>query len=233
MKDNKCAHEGHKKRLREKFAINNDFTGFYDHEILEILLNYANVRQNTNGIAHALIDRFHSLDGVFDATREQLMEVPGVGEYTATLILIQHALFGIYNRRKYDMKRRSFDDRDSLFPYICSLFAGAKKEMIYMLCISKSGKITNTCLISRGNDESVMPDNREIIKIAINNEASGLIFAHNHLTGITTPSNYDIESTKLLSDGLKHFGITLIDHFIVVGNHCESMMNDRRFKLLK
>ena len=53
-------HEKHKERMRKRFVSSNDFSGFAEHEILELLLNYCIIRGNTNDIAHMLIKKFGS-----------------------------------------------------------------------------------------------------------------------------------------------------------------------------
>ena len=60
----KNPHAGHRNRLRERY----DRSGMDDyayHEILELLLTYAIPRGDVNGQAHALIDRFGSVAGLW------------------------------------------------------------------------------------------------------------------------------------------------------------------------
>ncbi len=57
-----------------------------DHEILELFLFDAVPRHNTNPVAHALLDRFGSLLGVFAADKSELMKISGVGEGVAAYI---------------------------------------------------------------------------------------------------------------------------------------------------
>ena len=73
-------HEGHREKLRQRFMRENGFEHFEDHQILELLLFYANPRKDTNPIAHALLDEFGSLKGVLEARPEMLMRVPDVGD---------------------------------------------------------------------------------------------------------------------------------------------------------
>ena len=78
-------HEGHRQRKKEQFR-EHGLDAFADHEALELLLYYAIPRQDTNPIAHRLIERFGSLEGVFSAPAYELQKVEGVGENAATLI---------------------------------------------------------------------------------------------------------------------------------------------------
>ncbi len=77
-------HAMHRQRLRLKYT--RDEAVMCDHELLELFLFDAVPRYNTNPIAHALLDRFNSLLGVFAADKSELMKIPGVGEGVATYI---------------------------------------------------------------------------------------------------------------------------------------------------
>ena len=72
-------HQGHRKRLRQRF-LEQGLDGLPDINVLELLLFYAQPRQDTNATAHRLMDTFGSLDSVFEAPPESLMSVKGVGE---------------------------------------------------------------------------------------------------------------------------------------------------------
>ena len=67
------------------------------------------------------------------------------------------------------------------------------------------------------NRVSVYP--REILKAALYFEASSVILSHNHPSGITKPSQQDIDITMAIRDTLKLLEITLIDHVIVSSNN--------------
>lgn len=71
-------HEGHRQRKKEQFR-EHGLDAFADHEALELLLYYAIPRQDTNPIAHRLIERFGSLEGVFSAPGLRAAEGRGRG----------------------------------------------------------------------------------------------------------------------------------------------------------
>lgn len=78
-------HQGHRARQRKKL-LENGPRAFADHELLEMLLYYAIPRRDTNELAHRLLERFGSLQGVFSAPVEELSTVEGVGENAAVLL---------------------------------------------------------------------------------------------------------------------------------------------------
>ncbi len=94
----KNLHEGHREALRNRFMREGGFDHFEDHQILELLLFYANTRQDTNPIAHELLDTFGSLKGVLEARPEMLTTVKGIGPQAATLISMVVPLTRVWNR---------------------------------------------------------------------------------------------------------------------------------------
>ena len=78
-------HEGHRKRLQNRYKTGGA-DGLSDHNLLELLLFYSIPRKDTNELAHRLISAFGSLNGVFDATYNELLKIEGMGENSAMLI---------------------------------------------------------------------------------------------------------------------------------------------------
>ena len=85
-------HNGHRERIREQY-ISHGAEAFLDHQFLELLLTYAIPRRDTNELAHLLLERFGSLEGVVTAEIAQLMLVEGVGESAAVFLRMQGDLF--------------------------------------------------------------------------------------------------------------------------------------------
>lgn len=65
------------------------------------------------------------------------------------------------------------------------------------------------------NQTSVHP--REVVKSALAHNAAGVIFAHNHPSGVPEPSRADIELTAALTVALRLVDVRVLDHFIVAG----------------
>ena len=85
MAGQNISHEGHRQRMRarvEQYGLES----LAPHEALEYLLYITNARRDTNGIAHALLERFGSFAGVLEASEEELCRVPGVGPASARML---------------------------------------------------------------------------------------------------------------------------------------------------
>ena len=78
---------GHRERLRQRFLLG-DGKDMADYELLELVLTIALPRRDVKPLAKQLIARFESFAGVINAPKEELLEVPGVKEATATILKV-------------------------------------------------------------------------------------------------------------------------------------------------
>ena len=78
-------HKEHRQRVKKRF-LGEGLDHFSELHALELLLFYGKPREDTNELAHALLDRFGNLHQVLTAPPEQLMQIKGVGEHVAILL---------------------------------------------------------------------------------------------------------------------------------------------------
>ncbi len=117
-------HQGHRARQRKKL-LENGPRAFADHELLEMLLYYAIPRRDTNELAHRLLERFGSLQGVFSAPVEELSTVEGVGENAAVLLSLVPQ---IWQRSLQGAPERILNSVDKCGEYFAELLSGSRRE---------------------------------------------------------------------------------------------------------
>ena len=207
-------HEGHRERLRERF-LKEGLDNFWDHNVLELLLFYSIPLKDTNEEAHALIDKFGSLSAVFDADFEELCEVKGIGERSATLIKLMPALFRKYETDKLNKDDVILNSAELVAKYASKHFKGVTEEKLYLLCLDSNCRMLSFDLISSGNINSTPLNNRLITEFAFASKAASIILVHNHPSGITAPSKMDINATTDILDAMRLIGVRLSDHIII------------------
>ena len=217
-------HDGHRVRKKEQFRTHG-LDAFADHEALELLLYYAIPRADVNPIAHRLIDRFGSLDGVFSASVDELSEVEGVGESAATLLTL---LMPLCRRIKTTPKKREFSlaSTERAGEYFVDLFFGIRHEEMYEACLDAKGKLLACYRIAEGNNSSVNINMRRVVENALHCHASAVILAHNHPSGVALPSPDDNTTTLAVYDALRTVDIFLIDHIIVADGDFVSLSDN-------
>lgn len=226
----KGLHEGHRDRLRQRF-LREGLDQFEPHNVLEFLLFYAIPRQDTNEIAHRLIEAFGSLSAVFDASVEDLTRVGGVGLNTAVLIKLMPAV----NRRYLeDRALRGFDAFSShaCGELLVSKFNGVTVERVLLLCMDNRGRVLHCAVVSEGTQSMVDISNRRIVETALRYNASCVVLGHNHPNGVPAPSQSDVETTRALARLLRSMDIRLYDHIIVADGEYFSMADCEKFSLI-
>ena len=216
-------HEGHRKKLRDRFIREKGFENFEDHQILELLLFYANPRSDTNPIAHELLDRFDNLKNVLEARTEKLMAVNGVGESAATLISMVVPLTRVWERSAMKTPSRIGNSRDAEH-YCKSLLLGEQNERFYVICLNAQCQVVGKRRISEGSLSEVSAYPRSVVETSLNHNAHSVLLCHNHPGGTCAPSPEDISSTVQLQRILNALNILVLDHIIVAGNQTYSMI---------
>ncbi|MFR5876248.1 MAG: JAB domain-containing protein [Eubacterium sp.] len=223
----KLSREGHRERVKQSY-LDNSFESMSDHNVLELLLFYAIPRKDVKPIAYDLINRFGSLENVFNANIEELKNIDGVGENTAILISLVR---DIYDRvlKNHNANVKQLKSNRSAKEYVTNLLKKKNEENVIAISLSNNLQIIHVNYIARGTVNCSMVDPKLIIECAIRDNAPVMLLAHNHPRGDAIPSNDDIELTSTVTDILRRLNVTLIDHIIVGGNETKSMRNMARF----
>ena len=145
-------HEGHRSRKKEQFRAHG-LDAFADHEVLELLLYYAVPRQDTNPIAHRLMEKFGSLEAVFAADCQALEKVEGIGENAATLLSLMLPLMRRI-RASAGAHETILSDAEQAGRYFLDLFFGEREEKLYEACLDAKGRLLASHLVAEGEVRS-------------------------------------------------------------------------------
>ena len=204
-------HKEHRSRVKERF-IQEGLTNFAEHEALELLLFYAIPRQDTNDLAHRLLEDFGSLRRVLDAPPAQLMQTEGVGEHTAILL---NLVSGMSNKYMVsDIPRTSLGSVEEIGGYLLDRFIGFRDEVVMLLCLDARRVPLVSRIIHRGSVNAAEISVRKVVEAAIAVNATTVILAHNHPSGIAVPSMEDIVTTRRIGYALNAVQIILEDHLV-------------------
>ena len=212
----KNPHEGHRQRLRERF-IKTGLDGFHDYEFIELLLTYAIPQRDVKPIAKELLRRFGGIKGIFDASREDLASVNGIGERTAILIKLLKEGSTLYLKTRVKHKEVLSSLQDVL-NFCHHALSGSKNEKFMTIYLTTKNELIEAEVLEEGtiNQTAVYP--RKVIEGALRHNASALIFVHNHPSGDPTPSQTDRQLTGALEKAALTMDITVHDHIIIGKN---------------
>lgn len=106
--------------------------------------------------------------------------------------------------------------------YLKMHFAGREYESFVAIFLDAQHRVIAAEELFRGTltQTSVYP--REVVKASLKYNAAAVIFAHNHPSGVTDPSQSDRMLTNALKQALALVDVRVLDHFVVAGNQTMS-----------
>jgi DNA repair protein RadC len=239
---------GHRERLRNRFR-EGLLKGFTDYEVLELLLFYTINKIDTKPIAYNLINEFGSIEKVFTQTYERLLSViqkdirPSKQECEKSAFLIKFirnlAILlwkrGINNR--LEAKEKIIKNGSELLAYLKNQYNNYLEadmrdlsyEQFRVIFLDSRNKILKDEVMFEGtiNQTGVYP--RQILKRALELNATAIIAVHNHPGGSLKPSNADISVTRTLQSACDNLGISLLDHLIIGDKFCNGEDQEKSF----
>ena len=206
-------HAQHRQRVKKRFR-SEGLDHFEELHALELLLFYALPREDTNPIAHELLDKFGSLRHVLEAPVEQLMTVNKIGEHGAILLSLVKGL-----SQKYMVSgsndRAPLNTPEDCGAYLLDRFIGRRDEVVMLLCLDAKRAPLWCRIVSEGSVNAAEISTRKVVEAALAVNATSVILAHNHPSGIAVPSMPDIVTTRRMGAALSAVDIVLEDHFVV------------------
>jgi DNA repair protein RadC len=203
----------HRARLRARFMAGGP-DAVPDYELLELVLFRAIPRQDVKPLARSLIERFGDFNRVISAPPARLGDVAGVGEAVIVeLKLIEAAAQRLARARV--INRPVLSSWQALIDYCQTALAHRETEEFRVLYLDRKNVLIADEAQARGTVDHVPVYPREVVKRALEINASALILVHNHPSGDPTPSAADIEMTLRIRDAAEVLGIVLHDHLII------------------
>ncbi len=208
-------HLGHRARMRQRL-LSAGPEAVLDHELLEMVLFLALPRRDTKPIARALLARFGSFGNAIAAPLQELRGIEGLGEAgAAALKTVQAAALRLAREEAKQVVMLNSWDR--LVEYLTVQLARERVEHVRVLFLDTRNRLIADEAHGKGtvNHTPVYP--REVVKRALELQATALILVHNHPSGDPTPSRADIDMTAEIKAAASVFGIVLHDH-LIIGN---------------
>lgn len=209
---------GHRKRLRQRL-MEAGAEAFEDYELLELLLFGVLPRVDTKPIAKALLREFKDLPGVLAASPQELKNVPGCAEAVIAALKANQAVAQRMTRVTM-RKTQVLSSFQAVLDYCQASMALETREQFRLIFLDIRNQVIRDERQQSGTVDHAPVYPREVVKRALELDASALIMVHNHPSGDPTPSRPDIEMTRKVRDALASVGITLHDHLIIArGGH--------------
>lgn len=208
---------GHRARIKEKFLKAKDKSHFENYELLELLLTYCIPRKDVKPIAKNLIKKFGSFKQIINSDRKELQKIENVGQGVGIFFDVINELIvrDISDELKQDVIENNIE---SLIKLLKLKIGQNKIEEFKVVFLDINKKFICEETLTTGTVDSTSIYPREVIKIAMDYNASYIILVHNHPSGNLNPSDTDILATKKIMLAGEMVNIKLYDHIIITKN---------------
>ena len=201
-------------RPREKMMLKGK-ASLSDAELVAILIGSGNSRQSAVELSRDILASVgNDLISLSDLTLNELMQHNGIGE--AKAVSIMAALELGRRRRSAEVRQKdtlgdSKESYERLLPYIDDM----RQEQFIVMYLNQKPAILKIERVSNGSVTHALADPKVIFRNAISIGATSIVMAHNHPSGIPSPSNDDTMLTKKFIAAGNLLDIKVIDHIII------------------
>ena len=196
-----------------------------DAELLAVILRCGARGKTSLELAREILSlpgKEEGLLGLYHCTRQELLQIRGVGEVKA----IQLQCIGELSKRMAAAGARKglcFHDPASIADYYMERLRHEDQEVLLCMMLDTKNQLLGEKEITRGTVNATMISPRELFLAALQFRAVHILLVHNHPSGIPEPSGDDITVTRQIRRAGEMLGITLLDH-IIIGDHCYTSM---------
>ncbi len=200
-------------RPREKL-LSKGAASLSDAELLAIFLRTGVRGASAVDLARKLLKNFGSLAGLFGADRDKFRAIPGIGDvkYVQLQAVVEMARRALIADVKAGVNLSS---PSSVRDLLKLQLQNREVEVFVGIFLDAQNRVLEVEELFAGTltQTSVFP--REVVRRALHHNAAGMIFAHNHPSGVAEPSHADETLTQTLKQALALVDVRVLDHFII------------------
>lgn len=182
-------------------------------ELLAIVLGTGTVKEDVLEMSKRIIKDYGEKSIISEKNPEKLSKDLDIPIVKASQIVA----VGELGRRFYERTESGFNvirNAKDVFEYLQDM-RNLPKEHLRGLYLNSHNRVIRDEVISIGTVNTNMIHPREVFRPAIESNAAAVILAHNHPSGVSAPSDEDIDITRQLVSAGKILGISLLDHVVI------------------
>lgn len=198
-----------------------------NQELIAILLGTGTKKESVLTVANRVLVNFEKLHNLKHATLEEITDIKGIGEAKAVLLLAAIEL-GRRLATKDLEERFTIRSPEDAATFLMQDMTSLQQEHFVCLFLNVKNQVLHKQTIFVGSLNASIVHPREIFREAVKRSAASIICAHNHPSGIPTPSPEDVDVTTRLYEAGKIVGVDLLDH-IIIGDHQFISMKEKGY----
>lgn len=185
-----------------------------DAELLAIFLRTGVPGKSAVDLARHLLNQFGGIRPLLDADLPMFSSQEGLGP--AKFAQLQ-AVMEMARRHMAESLQRSnaLESPLQVRRYLKALLRHEPHEVFGCLFLDNKHRVITFEILFHGTINSAHVHPRQVVKRAMSHNAASMILCHNHPSGITEPSNADIDLTERLKEALALIDVQVLDHVII------------------
>ena len=200
-------------------------------ELLAVLLRSGTAGRSALELAQTLLKAADgSIVTLSEMSRREICSIPGIKAGKATSVIAALELGRRFLEEKSTVVKKPVVHSRMIFEMMLPRLKGIRHEECWVLLLNNANYVLAREKTAVGGGNSTTIDIPRILRLALDNNASGLILVHNHPSGSPRPSNADILYTENLKKAATPFGISLLDHVVVCDDCFYSFADDMLYK---
>lgn len=203
-------------RPREKMLLKGP-ASLSDAELLAVLLGSGTSKESVLILARKILKASaNNLRELSKLSLEDLQQFKGIGPAKAVVI---GAALELGRRRDLAlaMERKVIKQSADAYAILKPFLNDLMHEEFWVLYLNNRNQVLEKKRISKGGLSGTTADPRQVFKIALQLQATGIILAHNHPSGGLQPSASDDHLTRTMSKAGDSLIIRVLDH-LILGN---------------
>ena len=183
-------------------------------ELIAILLRTGMKGMSAIHIAEQLLRQFGTLQGLANASLDDLRKVKGIGRDKAVAL---KAAFTLARNMARELRHESplLDTPERIADLLREDNRTYEVEHFQAVLVNTRRRLIRVEPISQGTLDSLLVHPREVFKAAIAANAAAIVMVHNHPSGDPSPSEADIKVTRDLIRAGQLLKIDVLDHVIL------------------
>lgn len=185
-----------------------------DAELLAIFLRSGSKQHSAVELSRILIQHFGHLNAVFDASLEELRQFHGIAETKYSQLMAVKELGRRYLKHQLQ-QGMDLSRSDLIRDYLRYELIGEQQEVFAVLCLDSQLRKLSFKKLFFGSINYCNISINQLLRHAIQKQATFIVIAHNHPKGLAKPSREDYDLTQQIFKACQLLEIELLDHMII------------------
>ncbi len=188
-----------------------------DAELVAVLIKNGTRNKNSVELAREILNLHpvhKGLIGLHYLSDKELKHIDGIGRVKAAQLLCAAEISNRMTKQRIP-EREPFHSPETVAGFFMEEMRTKETETTVVAFLDNRCRLMRYDVLFVGSISSCVANPREILKKALQYDASCFILVHNHPSGDCTPSQADLVLTERVRDAGELIGIQLLDHIIL------------------